>query len=104
MYTIEFDEDAFLDISTQIDYYEKQVVGLGRRFYDETIDLIDMIGLNPNLFSERFFGTRTAVYKTFPFLLHYLVVKDKVIILSVMASSMALRKHRRTLTGRKKRN
>jgi toxin ParE1/3/4 len=46
---IEFIEPASIELDDAIEYYELQLTGLGRRFFDEIIETIDLIVQFPQL-------------------------------------------------------
>ena len=80
-------EYALLQTEEAIVYYENKEKGLGARFKNELIKVLDFIKENPLLFPAKFKHYREAVVKKFPFLIIYEITPKEVIILNVFHTS-----------------
>jgi plasmid stabilization system protein ParE len=81
---------AKTDIRNAVIWYENRQGKLGKRFIFEVRGCINRLNSNPYLFQIRYDYIRTAVVKSFPFLIHYTIDEDSknVIIVSVFHTSM----------------
>ena len=80
---IEFIEPASIELDDAIEYYELQLTGLGRRFFNEVIETIDLITQFPQLWAQNSEHTRKAVLKKFPYNLVYSILNNKIYIIAV---------------------
>jgi hypothetical protein len=71
------------DIRKSFDWYEFQRLNLGNEFLDEVSKGVSVIKSNPFVFQIRYKETRIGYINKFPFGIHYIVEKNKVIILGV---------------------
>jgi toxin ParE1/3/4 len=79
---IELHPKADAEFAAQVEYYDDQQPGLGRRFYDEMIGCLDWIAENPVLPRMRK-SYRRVNLKVFPFYVAYVVEGDLVWVLAV---------------------
>ena len=77
---IEFIEPASIELDDAIEYYELQLTGLGRRFFNEVIETIDLIIQFPQLWAQNSENTRKAVLRKFPYNLVYSILDNKIYI------------------------
>ena len=71
------------EITDTIDYYNKNLKGLGIEFKKEIFKIIELIQLNPYLFQVKFSRFREAVMRRFPYVIIYVIERQTVIIVSV---------------------
>jgi len=69
-FTLFIDPIAKADIQDGIDYYNKQVKGLGKKFHAEVKTAFKTITQNP-YFQVRYNDVRCLPLKKFPYMLHY---------------------------------
>lgn len=77
------------DIENQADWYNKQKKGLGNKFYKHASKSLDSLTKNAPKYEIKYHIQKEAirwvrVSKTFPFLIHYVIRKNRVIILGVL--------------------
>lgn len=68
---IEFIEPASLELDDAIEYYELQLQGLGKKFFEEILETTELISKFPDLFTINSEHTRKAVLRKFPFSIIY---------------------------------
>jgi len=78
-----FTEPAAIELADAFDYYELQLSGLGRKFFNEVQETIELIIQFPQLWSQNSEHTRKSVLRKFPFNLIYSVYKDDLYIIAV---------------------
>ena len=76
--------EAFADIREINSWYEEQQEGLGLRFQEEVIRMIDFLRINPSTFTVRYKNIRCALVRKFPFMIHY-TIADKGQLVKVLA-------------------
>ena len=75
------------EFDDSIAWYENEREGLGRKFRS-TIELyFQRIADNPEWFPEVRGEVRRAVVRRFPFVIHFLIEKERIVILSVFHTS-----------------
>jgi ParE toxin of type II toxin-antitoxin system, parDE len=80
---VEFLPEAKSELLHAVQYYEGQLLGLGRRFWDEVDQHINWIAENPEVPQLRSGGYRRVNLRIFPYYVAY-IVRDPVIwILSI---------------------
>jgi plasmid stabilization system protein ParE len=73
------------DIWEAAKWYNKQQIGLGKRFTVEVREKVHFIRQNPKTSNIRYDGVRTAVLNVFPFMVHFTIdEKNKTIIVSAV--------------------
>lgn len=80
---------ASADIRDSALWYEQQQKGLGRRFTEQVKKKVHFIRQHPESYSVKYDHCRTAILKTFPYMIHYLVEEDRelIVILAVLHTS-----------------
>lgn len=63
---VEFAEPALIEPDDAIEYYDLQLNGLGRRFFDEILETVDLIAQYPQLWTQNSEHTGKAVLREFP--------------------------------------
>jgi len=82
---IELHPEADAEFAGQVEYYERKEAGLGVRFYQEVIGLLERIAEHPSLPRLRKTYRRVNL-KVFPFYISYTVQDDLVWVLAVAHS------------------
>lgn len=79
---------AKIDIQEQIDYYNSQQKGLGKRFHNDVKSTFIAIRKNP-LFQIRYKNIRCIPLKKFPAMVHYTVdeSKKRIVVRAVFHTS-----------------
>ena len=70
-----------------IAWYENEREGLGQEFRATVEEYFQRIADNPEWFPEVRGEVRRAVVRRFPFVIHFLVETDRIVILSVFHTS-----------------
>lgn len=79
-FTIIFSPVALDDVEQTVDYYEKQQAGLGKRFAAQLQITLNAINRNPFFASVRYDDIRCAAIKKFPYLVHYHIDEDGLLV------------------------
>jgi len=80
---IEFTEPATIELDDAIEYYELQLSGLGKKFFTEVIETLEIISKFPQSFTQNSEHTRKAVLRKFPYNLIYSFLDNKIYIIAV---------------------
>ena len=75
------------DILDAAQWYQKKQSGLGKRFTGEVREKVRFIGRNPMVYAKRYDDVRTAVLNKFPFLVHYTIENNIIVISAVLHTS-----------------
>jgi plasmid stabilization system protein ParE len=75
------------EFDDSISFYESQREGLGREFRATVEEYFQHIADNPEWFPEVRGEVRRAVVRRFPFVIHFLVEKHRIVVLSVFHTS-----------------
>lgn len=86
---IEFIEPATIELDDAIEYYDLQLSGLGKRFFIDVSETIELISKFPKLFSQNSAHTRKAVLRKFPYNIIYTILNDKIYIIAVAHQNRA---------------
>jgi plasmid stabilization system protein ParE len=86
---IEFTEPASIELDDAFEYYELQLPDLGKKFFNEILETIELISQFPKLFAHNSKHTRKAVLRKFPYNLIYSVYKNKIFIIAVAHQNRA---------------
>jgi plasmid stabilization system protein ParE len=78
---------ALSDIQDATNWYNKQSSGLGKHFQKQVLKQISKLNLNANIYAIRYNNIRCMVIKKFPFMVHYLIENDQVLIFAVLHTS-----------------
>ena len=71
------------DIAEAIEWYEKQLPGLGARFLNDIDQTINSIKDNPEIYRKVYKDFRRALLNKFPFGIYYLLESNRVVIFAV---------------------
>lgn len=87
-YGVVFEKRAESDIQQAIDYYDKQQIGLGEKFWLSIKKHVASISNNP-FFQIRYSKVRCLPIKGFPFMIHFLIDErtKMVYVISVFHTS-----------------
>jgi len=85
------------EFDDSIAWYESECGGLGQKFRATIEQYFQRIADNPEWFPEVRGEVRRAVVRRFPFVIHFLIEKERIVILSVFHTSREPKqlKHRR---------
>lgn len=88
-FNIDLSNLAEEDIENQSDWYNKKKKGLGNRFYKHVSKALDSLSKHASKYEVKYHINKepirwTRVSKTFPFLIHYVIRENRVIILGVL--------------------
>lgn len=79
-YKIKIDEEALADIHSAKDWYDEQLKGLGKKFRTKLKKDINSLKTNPFVCAVRYNNARCLVMKKFPFMVHYKIDTDNLLI------------------------
>jgi len=79
-FTVTFSPFAIDDVEQIVNYYEKQQPGLGKRFAIQLQLTLNAVNRNPFFASVRYDDIRCAAIKKFPYLLHYHINGDELLV------------------------
>ena len=71
---IEIIEPASIELDDAIEFYELQLKGLGKIFFEEVLETTELISQFPDLFTRNSKHTRKALLRKFPFSIHYFIL------------------------------
>ena len=75
------------EFDDSIAWYESEREGLGQKFRATIEQYFQRIADNPEWFPEVRGEVRRAVVRRFPFVIHFLIEKERIVILSVFHTS-----------------
>ncbi|PQJ09972.1 hypothetical protein CJD36_014835 [Flavipsychrobacter stenotrophus] len=76
---------AISEIQKAVDYYNGQLHGLGKRFYQDFKKQVKAISTNPFSRAVRYNDIRFAVLDKFPYAAHYTIIDKNIVILAVLS-------------------
>jgi toxin ParE1/3/4 len=79
-FTVIFSPFALDDMEQSVDYYEERKTGLGKRFAAELQLTLNAIKSNPFFATVRYDDIRCARIKKFPYLVHYHIDENELLI------------------------
>ena len=74
---------VFLDAAEAVDWYEKELTGLGNRFYNNFLHTLEDIQSNPFTYAFITKSVRRHIIDKFPYKVYYIVTSDTIFILGV---------------------
>lgn len=80
---VEFLEQAELELFAAVSWYESKEVGLGLRFRDEIIHVVNRIIGDPLLWREQSGGYRRVNCPVFPYYAPFFIRDNKIIIAAI---------------------
>ena len=84
---VRFLDDAENELVASIEYYEKQVTGLGIDFYEEVRKATEVIQASPLVWHVKRYKCRSYLVLRFPFLLYYYIKNETIWIVAVAHTS-----------------
>lgn len=78
---------AFLEMEDITIWYENLKKGLGKRFLHQLKSQVNIIKGNPFLFQIKYDKTYVAKTKDFPYLIHFEIDGNKIVIKAIMHTS-----------------
>jgi len=79
-YTVVFSPMAIDDIEQTVEYYQKQQPGPGSRFAAQLQLTLNSVKRNPFFASVRYDDIRCTAIKKFPYLVHYHIHEDQMLV------------------------
>ena len=79
--------EALNDIQKATDWYNEQSYGLGTRFQKQVVKQISKLSNTAEVYPVRYNNVRCMVIKKFPFMVHFLIEDETVVIFSVFHTS-----------------
>jgi toxin ParE1/3/4 len=79
-FNVIFSPVAIDDAEQAVDYYEKKQTGLGKRFAAQLLLTLNTIKRNPFFASIRYDDIRCAGIKKFPYLVHYHINEEELLV------------------------
>lgn len=86
-YKILIVDEAKLDFREALNYYKDINPKLARRFNQSFKESLKTLKNNPELFQIRFDDVRIKILKTFPYLIHFTIYGNLIIIKAIFHSS-----------------
>jgi len=86
-YKVVIIKEAKLDFREALNYYKDINPKLSKRFIQSFKESLKIIKEKPELFQVRFDDVRIKIFKTFPYLIHYTIYKDLIVIKAILHSS-----------------
>ena len=80
---IEFIKPAAIESDDAIEYYELQLSGLGKKFFIDVIETLELISKYPQLFTQNSEHTRKAVLRKFPYNVIYSILNNRIYIIAL---------------------
>ncbi len=78
-YKIKTEPEAHEDIQEGIDWYNKQLPGLGRKFHSEVKAYIKKLKINP-FFQVRYDDVRCLPIIKYPYMIHFTINEEEKIV------------------------
>jgi plasmid stabilization system protein ParE len=82
-----FLDEARAEFDDAADWYDRQKPGLGDAFVNNVQDVFDRITVMPRVHPVVYKDVRRAVVKKFPYIIHYQVEPDRIVVISVFHTS-----------------
>ena len=86
-YKVVIIKEAKLDFREALNYYKDINPKLSKRFIQSFKESLKIIKEKPELFQVRFDDVRIKIFKIFPYLIHYTIYKDLIVIKAILHSS-----------------
>ncbi len=86
-YLVILSPNAIDDIQKGIDYYKEIDISLGKRFYDAIKSTMNELSRFPN-YQIKYKNVRVRAVKRFPYLMHFIIEDNKVIVYGVRFDKM----------------
>src|SRR5205823_1401582 len=76
--------EAEADLLSARDCYEQQRPGIGKVFAGAVDELISRLEATPRMYAVALLGVRRAKLRTFPYLVYYRVLSDRVEVIAIL--------------------
>jgi len=86
-HTVVFRPKAKTDLIEARDWYQRQQFGLGETFADAVDETISRIQSMPKMYAVVFRNVRRAKVRTFPYLIYYRLLQERIEVLAVLHGS-----------------
>ena len=86
---VHFTEPASIELDDAIQFYELQLPGLGKKFFNEIEETMELILHFPLLWTSNTTHTRKAVLRKFPYNLIYSIYQNDIYIIAVAHQNRA---------------
>lgn len=86
-YKIVIVDEAKLDFREAFKYYKDINPKLSKKFSKSFKESLKIVKENPELFQVRFDDVRIKILKTFPYLIHFTIYEDLIVIKAIYHSS-----------------
>ncbi|RAJ22400.1 type II toxin-antitoxin system RelE/ParE family toxin [Pedobacter cryoconitis] len=86
-YKIKVFPEALTDIQKATDWYNEQSYGLGTRFQKQVIKQIGKLNNTAEVYKIRYSDVRCMIIKKFPFMVHFLIEDESVVIFAILHTS-----------------
>jgi len=86
-FVVIFSPIAIDDAEQAVEYYEEKQTGLGKRFARQLQSTLNSIKRNPFFASVRYDDIRCAAVKKFPYLVHYHINEEELLVTIVAVYS-----------------
>ncbi|MBB6502033.1 type II toxin-antitoxin system RelE/ParE family toxin [Pedobacter cryoconitis] len=86
-YKIKVFPEALDDIQKATDWYNEQSYGLGTRFQKQVVQQINKLNKTAEVYTVRYSNVRCMVIKKFPFMIHFLIEDEIVVIFAIFHTS-----------------
>ncbi len=80
---VEFIEPAVIELDDAIAYYNVQIAGLGKKFFEEVLSSIRLISKFPSAWPKYSNHTYKIPLRNFPYNLIFSIKKNKIFIIAV---------------------
>ena len=81
-------EEAVADLQNGVRWYNNQQAGLGKRFYVTAVKSIKEIADRPLSAALRYDEVRCYPVKKFPYMIHFLIHENSMVVLGVINTSL----------------
>ena len=83
----DFRPEAEIDVLEARRWYEQQQSGLGSVFADSLDEIVGRIGAMPRMYPVAHRDVRRGKLRTFPYLIYYRVLPDRIEVIAVLHGS-----------------
>lgn len=80
---LEFHAEALAELQSAAEYYESRRPGLGVRFLDVVVEMLERIARDPHAWSVADEDVRRCITRVFPFGVFYTIEPEFILILAV---------------------
>ncbi len=81
-------QEAIDDLQNGVRWYNNQQAGLGKKFYTLAIRNVKEISKRPLSIAVRYDEVRCYPLQTFPYMIHFIIHENRMIVLGVINTSL----------------